>query len=265
MTIHIQDIRDPLLAPYASLTEGQLRHRRGPLLVAESPNVILRALQHGYRPVSLLCEERHIQGDAAEVLSLCPDEMPVYTGEREVLAQLTGYTLTRGVLCAMQRPEKPSVEEVCRGARRVAVLHGLCDAVNVGAIFRSAAALGIDAVLLTPDSCDPYGRRASRVSMGAVFMVPWTWIDPDLQPLRDMGFQTLAMALRHDSVAIDDPQLKALERLAVILGPEGPGLPDDVITSADMVARIPMARGVDSLNVAAAAAVAFYELRIKNA
>ena len=226
--------------------------------MAESPKVIRVALDAGCEPVSLLMERRHLTGDAADIVARCGD-IPIYTGERELLAQLTGYTLTRGVLCAMRRPEPKTVEEVLRGASRVCVIDGVCDSTNIGAIFRSAAALGIDGVLVTPDSCDPLNRRAVRVSMGAVFLVPWACGLVD--PIKALGFKTVAMALTDDSVPIDDPQLAAEPRLAIIMGTEGDGLPHDVIRQADYVVRIPMAHGVDSLNVAAASAVAFWELR----
>lgn len=213
------------------------------------------------QPLALLCERRHIEGDAADIIARCPEDMPVYTGERDTLASLTGYTLTRGVLCAMRRPKVPRVEDICREARRVAVIDGVVDTTNIGAIFRSAAALGIDAVLLTPESCDPLNRRAIRVSMGSVFLVPWTWIgSPYNDELHRLGFRSAAMALRDDSVSIADPVLLSEPKLAIILGTEGDGLSDRAISSADYVVRIPMAHGVDSLNVAAASAVAFWEL-----
>lgn len=252
----IESVADPRVEAYTALTEGRLR--LDGLFIAESPKVIHAALDAGYRPVSLLCEERHIAGDAAAVIARCPAGMPVYTGRRDVLAAITGYRLTRGVLCAMRRPEPPSVEAVCAGARRVAVLDQVTDTTNVGAIFRCAAALDVDAVLLTTGTCDPLNRRAVRVSMGTVFRVPWTWVEPSLTPLKALGFKTLAMALRHESVDIDDPRLRDVPRLAVVLGTEGDGLSERAIASADMVARIPMARGVDSLNVAAASAIAFW-------
>ena len=231
------------------------------VFIAESPKVIRVALDAGYEPVSLLCERRHIMGDAADIVERCGD-IPVYTGERELLSQLTGYTLTRGVLCAMRRPVLRSLEEVCRGARRVAVIDGVSDTTNIGAIFRSAAALGIDAVLLTPDACDPLNRRAVRVSMGSVFLVPWTRTDGSLAGLKRLGFRTAAMALKDRSLSLDDPVLKSEPRLAVVMGTEGDGLADRTIAEADYVVRIPMAHGVDSLNVAAASAVAFWELRV---
>ncbi len=251
------------MAVFATLTEAQLRNRLDPengIFIAESPKVIRVALDAGLEPLALLCEERHIEGDAADIIARCPD-MTVYTGSRELLSSLTGYTLTRGVLCAMRRPLAAAVEDVVRGARRVAVIDGVVDTTNIGAIFRSAAALGIDAVLLTPTSCDPLNRRAVRVSMGSVFLVPWTWLDGGYVQLRQLGFKTVAMALRDDSVSIDNPALCAEPRLAIVLGTEGDGLADKQITGADYVCRIPMAHGVDSLNVAAASAVAFWQLR----
>ena len=251
---------------YGTLTEAQLRNRLEPdkgIFIAESPKVIHVALDAGYEPLSLLCERRHITGDAASIIERCGD-IPVYTCERDLLASLTGYTLTRGVLCAMRRPVPPSVEEVCRDAQRIEVIDGVTDTTNIGAIFRSAAALGIDAVLLTPTSCDPLNRRAVRVSMGSVFLVPWTWIEGEVTPtLNAIGFKTAAMALSDDSITLDDPVLKREPRLALIMGTEGDGLSQEAITTADHVVRIPMQHNVDSLNVAAAAAVAFWELRKK--
>ncbi len=247
---------------FSSLTESQLRNRIEPskgIFIAESPKVIHVALNSGYKPLSLLCEERHITGDAADIINRCGD-IPVYTGDRELLAGLTGYTLTRGVLGAMQRPLPRSVDEVCRGARRVVVIDGVVDTTNIGAIFRSAAALGIDAVLLTPTSCDPLNRRAVRVSMGSVFLVPWTWLESPISSLGELGFRTVAMALTDKSISIDDPSLKNEPRLAIVMGTEGDGLAHETIASADYVVRIPMSHEVDSLNVAAAAAVAFWEL-----
>ena len=260
--IKIESLKEPGIQMFGSLTEAQLRNRAVPeegVFIAESPKVIRVALDAGMQPLALLCEKRHIAGDAADIIARCP-EMPVYTGDRELLAQLTGYTLTRGVLCAMRRPLPRSVAEVCEGARRIVVIHSVCDTTNIGAIFRSAAALGIDAVLLTEDSCDPLNRRSIRVSMGSVFLVPWTWID-DLSALRGLGFKTVAMALTDDSIPLDAPQLKAEPRLALIMGTEGDGLPHSTILEADYTVRIPMYHQVDSLNVAAAAAVAFWELR----
>ena len=248
---------------FSTLTEAQLRNRLEPekgVFIAESPKVIRVALDAGYEPTALLCERKHLTGDASDILARCPD-IPVYTGERELLARLTGYVLTRGVLCAMRRPRMKSVEEICEDTRRIVIIKGVTDTTNIGAIFRSAAALGIDAVLLTPDSCDPLNRRAVRVSMGSVFLIPWTWIDTPLSDLRRLGFRTAAMALSDDSIPLDAPVLKQEPRLALIMGTEGDGLPHDTIAEADYTVRIPMAHGVDSLNVAAASAVAFWELR----
>lgn len=265
MIITVTTLDDKGLAPYCRLTEADLRREGTPLFIAESPKVIRVALAAGYRAVSLLCEEKHITGDAADIIAAVGD-IPVYTGAPELLERLTGYRLTRGVLCAMQRPELPSVGDVCRDARLVAVLDAVCDTTNIGAIFRSAAALGVDAVLLTPGTCDPLNRRAVRVSMGTVFLVPWTYLpmtrDEDMHSvLHEYGFRTAAMALTDKSVSLDDLQLNAEPRLAVILGTEGDGLPHKVIEGADYTVRIPMAHGVDSLNVAAASAVAFWQLR----
>ena len=264
--IEINSLEHPGVEVYGTLTEAQLRNRLEPdkgIFIAESPKVIHVALDAGYEPLSLLCERRHISGDAAGIIERCGD-IPVYTGEREVLAALTGYTLTRGVLCAMRRPTPPSVADICRDASRIVVIDGVTDTTNIGAIFRSAAALGFDAVLLTPSACDPLNRRAVRVSMGSVFLVPWTWIEPPVTPhLNELGFQTAAMALSDDSITLDDPILKQEPRLALIMGTEGDGLAHDVISAANHVVRIPMQHGVDSLNVAAAAAVAFWELRKK--
>ena len=259
--IEITSLEQPEVQVFSKLTEAQLRNRLNAeqgMFIAESPKVIRVALSAGYKPTALLCERKHISGDAADIVARCQD-IPVYTGERELLSQLTGYTLTRGVLCAMRRPQPKTVAEVCRDARRIVVIDGVVDTTNIGAIFRSAAALGIDAVLLTPTSCDPLNRRAVRVSMGSVFLVPWTWLDT-YSTLHDLGFKTAAMALTDDSISLDDPRLKAEERLAIIMGTEGDGLPQQTIAEADYVVRIPMKHQVDSLNVAAAAAVAFWEL-----
>lgn len=248
---------------FSSLTEAQLRNRAEPakgIFIVESPKVIRVALAAGMEPIALLCERRHIAGDASDIIARLPDGVPVYTGERELLASLTGYTLTRGVLCAMRRPVLPSVEQVCKGAHRIVIIHSVCDTTNIGAIFRSAAALGIDGVLLTPDSCDPLNRRSVRVSMGSVFLVPWTWL-PSIELIRSNGFKTVAMALTDKSIPLDDARLKEEARLAIIMGTEGDGLPHSTIISSDYTVRIPMQHGVDSLNVAAAAAVAFWELR----
>ncbi|MBR5654544.1 MAG: RNA methyltransferase [Prevotella sp.] len=261
--IEITSLSQPGVDIFSTLTEAQLRNRLEPekgLFVAESPKVISVALNAGYEPLALLCERKHITGDAADIIARCGD-IPVYTGDRDLLAQLTGYTLTRGVLCAMRRRPLPSVEEVCRDARRVVIIDGVVDTTNIGAIFRSAAALGIDGVLITTNSCDPLNRRAIRVSMGSVFLLPWTWLDGPATTLHQFGFRTVAMALTENSVSVDDPVLVSEPRLAIIMGTEGDGLPQQTITSADYVARIPMAHGVDSLNVAAAAAVAFWSLR----
>ena len=260
--IEITSLQHPGVEIFSTLTEAQLRNRLDPqrgIFIAESPKVIRVALQAGYEPVALLCERRHIEGDAKDIVLQCPD-IPIYTGSRELLAQLTGYTLTRGVLCAMHRRPEPAIADVCQDARRIVVIQGVVDTTNIGAIFRSAVALGIDAVLLTRDSCDPLNRRAVRVSMGSVFLVPWTWLDAPASSLHDLGFRTAAMALTDDSIALDDPCLKAEPRLAIIMGTEGDGLPHATITESDYVIRIPMAHTVDSLNVAAAAAVAFWEL-----
>lgn len=264
MITRITDINDERVGIFAQLTEAQLRNRLDPLrgvFIAESPKVIRVALDAGYEPLALLCEDRHIHGDARDIverLSSCG--AGIFTGDRDMLAGLTGYTLTRGVLCAMRRPEERPLADVLSGASRVAVIDGVVDATNVGAIFRSAAALGMDAVLVTRSSCDPWNRRAIRVSMGSVFLVPWTRLD-DYAALRGMGFSTCAMALVDRSIGIDSPVLHGVERLAIIMGNEGEGLPRETIEEADYVARIPMAHGVDSLNVAAAAGVVFWELR----
>ena len=261
--IEITSLSQPGVEVFSTLTEAQLCNRLHPeqgIFIAESPKVIHVALDAGMEPLSLLCERKHIAGDAATLLQRMPEDIPVYTGERELLSRLTGYVLTRGVLCAMRRPAPRNVEDVCREARRVVVIHGVVDATNIGAIFRSAAALGIDAVLMTRDSCDPLNRRAVRVSMGSVFLVPWTWLDTPLPQLRALGFRTAAMALTDRSIALSDPQLKAEPRLAIVMGTEGDGLPHHTIAEADYVVRIPMQHGVDSLNVAAASAVAFWEL-----
>lgn len=262
--IEITSLSDPRVAMFATLTEAQLRNRLDPsngIFIAESPKVINVALDAGYHPLALLCERRHISGDAADIMGRCGD-IPVYTGARDVLSALTGYTLTRGVLCAMCRRELPTLDNICSMARRIAVIDGVTDTTNIGAIFRSAAALGMDAVLLTTTSCDPLNRRSVRVSMGSVFLVPWTWIETPVRPiLAGYGFRTAAMALSSDSISLDSPELLRVSRLAVMLGTEGDGLSPEAIADADYVVRIPMAHGVDSLNVAAAAAVAFWQLR----
>jgi len=263
--IEISSLTHPGAEIFSSLTEAQLRNRLEPdkgVFIAESPKVIRVALEAGYEPVALLCERKHIEGDAADIVARCGDSVPVYTGDRDLLGTLTGYTLTRGVLCAMRRPQAPTVGAVLNEARRVVVIDGVVDTTNIGVIFRSAAALGIDAVLLTPSSCDPFNRRAVRVSMGSVFLVPWGRLPADgYRSLQKMGFKTAAMALSDNSVSIDDAELMAEPRLAIVMGSEGDGLPRDVIDSADYVVKIPMHHCVDSLNVAAASAVAFWQLR----
>lgn len=261
--IEITSLTHPGVEVFSTLTEAQLRkehEKKQGIFIAESPKVINVALNSGYKPLSLLCEKKHIDGDAATIIERCGD-IPVYTGSRELLASLTGYTLTRGVLCAMQRPDTPSIEEICSKAHRIVVIDGVVDTTNIGAIFRSAAALGIDAVLLTRNSCDPLNRRAVRVSMGSVFLIPWTWLDGGIEMLQKIGFTTAAMALTENSISISDPLLTTIPRLAIIMGTEGDGLPQETIAAADYVVRIPMSHCVDSLNVAAAAAVAFWELR----
>lgn len=271
--IEITDFTAPELDVYARLTEAQLLNRQEPeqgLFIAESPKVIDRALDAGYVPVSLLLERKHIAGQASGVIARCGD-VPVFTAETEVLTELTGFRLTRGVLCAMRRPPLPSVEAVCAGARRITILENIMNPTNVGAIFRSAAALGIDAVLLTPACSDPLYRRAARVSMGTVFQVPWTylgsdcaeWPHPGMERLRALGFRTAAMALSDNAVSIADPQLMAEEKLAIVLGTEGDGLAAGTIADCDYTVRIPMSHGVDSLNVAAASAVAFWQLGLR--
>lgn len=249
---------------YGSLTESQLRNRLHPenaIFIAESPKVIKVALQAGYRPLSILCEKKHITGDAAEVIDMAGN-IKVFTDSREILQSLTGYKLTRGVLCAMRRPSLPSLDTILRDATRIAVIDGVTDTTNIGAIFRSAAALGIDAILLTPTSCDPLNRRAVRVSMGSVFLIPWTYLDRPIESLRTYNFATAAMALSDKSIPINSPLIKKEPRLAIVLGTEGDGLADNVISECDYTVRIPMCHGVDSLNVAAASAVAFWELSL---
>ncbi len=261
--IRIDSLDHPGVKPYWSLTEAQLRNRLEPekgIFIAESPKVIRVAIAAGYEPTSLLCEERHITGDAADIIASRPD-LTVYTASRQMLASLTGYTLTRGVLAAMKRKPFQPLDTLLKDARRVVVIDSVVDTTNIGAIFRSAAALGIDAVLLTRSSCDPLNRRAVRVSMRTVFQVPWTWLNGPVNSLKEYGFKTVAMALTDKSVPLDHPGLKAEERLAIVMGTEGDGLASTTIEEADYTVRIPMAHGVDSLNVAAAAAVAFWELR----
>lgn len=262
--ISITDFDTPELDVYARLTENQLVNRADPanaLFIAESPLVIGRALESGCVPVSFLMEPRHLTSQALPLLERCPEDIPVYTAAPEVLTRLTGFHLTRGMLCAMRRPTLPTVEEVCANARRIAVLENVMNPTNIGAIFRCAAALGMDAVLLTAAGSDPLYRRASRVSMGNVFLIPWTYLEaPWPERLRRLDFQTVAMALREDSLLLNDPRLMAAEKLAVVLGTEGDGLSDGTIAACDYTVRIPMTHGVDSLNVAAASAVAFYQL-----
>ena len=263
MIVEVKSLTQPGLEVFSTLTEAQLRNKLEPrkgIFIAESPKVIQVALDNHYEPLSLLCERRHIEGDAASIIAQCGD-ISVYTGDRELLANLTGYQLTRGVLCAFRRPVLGSVADICRNTRRIVVIDGVVDTTNIGAIFRSAAAMGIEAVLLTRNSCDPLNRRAVRVSMGSVFLVPWTWLDAPLPSLHELGFKTAAMALSEDSVSIDNPQLMAEPQLAIVMGTEGDGLPKQTIAEADYVVRIPMHHQVDSLNVAAAAAVAFWQLR----
>ena len=262
--VTLNSLDDPALDVYARLTEAQIRNRLEPekgVFIAESPKVIRLALDAGFEPVSFLMEQKHIDGDAKELLARCPDA-PVYTGERALLKELTGYELTRGVLAAMRRKPLPALDAILRGAKRVAVLDGIVDASNLGAIVRSAAALNQDAVLFSPTCCDPLNRRAVRVSMGTIFQIPWTFL-PQNWPslLQECGFATAAMALVDDSLPMDDPRLKACDRLAVVLGTEGDGLSKETIAACDFAVKIPMAHGVDSLNVAAASAVAFWELR----
>lgn len=271
--IEITDFSAPELDVYARLTENQLLNRHEPekgLFIAESPKVVERALDAGCVPVSLLLERKHIEGEAREIVARCKD-IPIYTAEFDVLTKLTGFQLTRGVLCAMRRPRLPKAAAICEGARRIAVLENVVNPTNVGAIFRSAAALGIDGVLLTPACSNPLYRRASRVSMGTVFQISWTylgregdddskWPQPGIHFLKELGFKTAAMALSDESVSIDDPHLQAEEKLAIVLGTEGDGLASCTIADCDYTVRIPMSHGVDSLNVAAASAVAFWEL-----
>lgn len=268
--IEITDFTAPELDPYARLTERELMNRFDPangLFIAESPNVIERALDAGFAPVSLLMERKHVDGQARHIVSRC-GEIPVYTAELPVLTQLTGFQLTRGVLCAMRRRPLSDAGTICKNARRVAVLEDIMNPTNLGAIFRSAAALSMDAVLLTPGCCDPLYRRAVRVSMGTVFQIPWAflgdemadWPEKGMQTLRALGFQTAAMALCDDSISIKDARLASAEKLAIVLGTEGDGLKQHTIAACDYTVKIPMSHGVDSLNVAAASAVAFWEL-----
>jgi tRNA G18 (ribose-2'-O)-methylase SpoU len=268
--IKITDFQAVELDPYVRLTGAQLRNKLEPergIFIAESPTVIDVALRSGCEPISLLTDERLLGGAVEEIIDRLPEGTPIYTSSRELLTKLTGFELTRGALCAMKRPAPKSAEELCRGARRIAVFEEIADATNIGALFRSAAAFDIDAVLITPTCCDPLCRRALRVSMGTVLQVPWTQIGKgkddwprEIDTLHAMGFKTVAMALSRDTVRIDDPRLKAEEKLAIILGTEGTGLKSETITRATYTAKIPMSHNVDSLNVAAAGAVAFFAL-----
>ena len=260
--IEVTDLCDPRLDVYARLTEAQLAQTPGPkqgLFIAESPKVIARALDAGCKPVSILVEKSLLKGESLEIIDRCGD-IPIYVGENAVLSKLTGYKLTRGLLCAMERPKLLSAEEAVQNARRIAVLEDVVNPTNLGAIFRSAAALGMDAVLLTAGCSDPLYRRSARVSMGTVFQVPWAFIDKPLGYLRELGFRSAAMALKEDTLSVDDPRLTAEPRLAVVLGTEGEGLTDATIAQCDYTVKIPMYHGVDSLNVAAASAVAFFVL-----
>lgn len=272
--IEIDDIKRPELDVYARLTEAELRNKleqdKG-IFIAESPKVIKLALAAGYELVSFLMEAKHITGDGADIIASVDEELPVYTASRDVLASITGYKLTRGVLAAFRRPKLPGVEELCKNASRIAILEEIADSTNVGAIVRSAAALGVDAVLVTPTCCDPLMRRAIRVSMGTIFQIPWTrigesaedWTDKGLKLLQNMGFKTVAMALKENSLTLDNPLLKQEEKLAIILGGEGYGIHEETLAQVDYTVIIPMYHQVDSLNVAAASAVAFWELRGK--
>lgn len=261
--INITDFNSSKLDIYARLSENQLFHYYEPdlgLFIAESPKVIGTALDAGYEPVSLLVEEKHIQGQAKEIISRIGD-IPVYTGTFELLSQITGFKITRGALCAMRRNPMISVENVCTNAKRIVVLDQVMNPTNVGAIFRSAAALNMDGILLTPGCSNPLYRRAIRVSMGTVFQIPWTYMDSGISVLKQLGFATAAMALSTDSVSIDDPSLMSEEKLAIIMGTEGDGLAPSIIEKCDYTVCIPMSHGVDSLNVAAASAIAFWQLR----
>lgn len=265
--IEIDDLTHPQIQIFSSLTERQLhdyefRGERG-FFIAESPKVIGVAIERGYKPYALLCERKHITGDAAAIIAKFP-EIPVYTGERELLSQLTGYVLTRGVLCVMKRPVLPSLEDVCRHARLLCVLQSVTDTTNIGAIFRSTAALGVDGIVISSDTCDPLNRRSVRVSMGTVFCVPWTKVEHPVTELRNLGVTTAALALCKNAISLDNEVLKKEAKLAVVFGTEGAGLPRSVIEKCDFTVTIPMSYGIDSLNVAAAAAVTFWELRKKN-
>ncbi len=280
--ITINDLERPELDVYARLTESQLRNRLEPakgIFIAESLKVVRIALENGFRPLSFLAEQKYVDEQIAPLFACfgLDDGTPVYTGQREVLARLTGYELTRGFLCAMHRPQLPSAEELCRGRRRIAVLDSVVNSTNTGAIFRAATALGIEALLLTPTCCDPLNRRSVRVSMGTVFQMPWSYIGElkevrgklrevkgqmnYIYAIKGLGFTTVALALTDNSVSIDDPVLQGIDRMAIVMGTEGDGLSPEVIAACDYTAKIPMQRGVDSLNVAAAASVAFWQLR----
>lgn len=265
MIVEITEIDDPRVSEFTRLTDKELRRNGYPepgMFIAESPKVIKIALQQGYAPVSLMCEQKHIGGDAAEILKMCGD-IPVYTGTREVLKNITGYSLTRGVLCAFRRKAMKPMSELCRNAGRIGVVYDVCDTTNIGAIFRSAAALDVDAIVMSKEACDPLNRRSIRVSMGTVFLVPWTWSADPIGELRKMGVKTAAMALSDNSISLEAACLKEEEKLAVVFGTEGDGLPSRIIEECDYTVKIPMHHDVDSLNVAAAAAVTFWELRTK--
>lgn len=268
--IEITDLHHEAISIYSQLTEAQLRNKLEPhkgIFIAESPKVIKVALEQGFSPLSILTERKHITGQAQEIISLCGD-IPIYTGASELLTQITGYELTRGVLCAMQRPPEKSLEEICQSHNRIVVIDGVVNATNIGAIFRAAASLGMDAILLTRTCCDPWNRRSVRVSMGTVFQIPWTyiggsfkdWPEPGIRQLKELGYTLVAMALSDNAISIADARLKQASRLAIVLGTEGDGLSKATIERCDFVAKIPMQKGVDSLNVAAASAVAFWEL-----
>jgi len=262
--IHITSLSAPGVEMFSSLTEAQLCDKRlfeESLFIAESGKVINVALDAGYRPVALLTEEKHLENKVAQDVVGRVGDVPIYVGTHELLRELTGFPLTRCVLCAMRRPKLPSVGSVLEKAHRIVVIDSVMNTTNIGAIFRSAVALGVDAVLLTSTTCDPLNRRAVRVSMGTVFQIPWTWLEGPVCSLHDYGFKTAAMALTERSLTLDDPVLKGIDRLALVMGTEGDGLSQDTISEADYVVRIPMKNNVDSLNVAAAAAVAFWELR----
>lgn len=262
--IEIASLSDERVSVYAQLRDGNLRHHiasQTGIFIAESPKVIRVALEAGYKPLSLLCEARHIYGDCKDIIDDIGYDTPIYTGSRDILAKLTGYTLTRGVLCAMERRPLPTVSDVVGGKHRIAVLDGVCESTNTGSIFRAAAALGIDGILLSRTSCDPLNRRSIRVSMGAVFRIPWTWIDSPFDELHKFGYKTLAMALKPTSIPLDSEELKDIPQIAIILGTEGDGLSDNVIHQADYSVIIPMHHNIDSLNVASAAAVTFWQLR----